>query len=346
MSDFRLVPLAEASRAAQEAFFGQAFGPRKAAFLLAHGDWWHRGSQARFAVLDAQGQIAAYNALIASRIRRQQAVDDVLWLVDIYVLPQQRGKGLQHLLDEGLRAMGKPQVGFPNAVAAPIHRKHGWGVRDDGWYLHWPISRRADEALRYRAGWQGKLLRGLARLDDPWQRRQRAASLQDLPTAQARRLPALDGARLAQVFSQHASPLTTLRDEAYFAWRYGQCPYPQQFRAYLAEDAGQQVALISRLLKIKGLHTLRIEDSFGAARPDLLRQALVLALRDGLAQGAEHALAVTTDESARAIYEGLGFRLGAPLAFCWYSQDAAWMAAIEALRPHWTFADSDLSYSA
>jgi len=346
MSDFRLVPLTEVPRAAQEAFFVQAFGAQKAAFLLAHGAWWHRGSQARFAVLDASGQIAAYNALIASTIRRQQALDEVLWLVDIYVLPQQRGKGLQHVLDEGLRAIGRPQVGFPNAVAAPIHRKHGWGVRDDGWYLHWPISRRAQESLRYRAGWQGKVMRGLARLDAPWQRRQRLASLQGLPTTQARRLPSLDGALLAEVAAQDASLLTTLRDEAYFAWRYGQCPYPQQFRAYLAEDAGQRVALISRLLTIKGLRTLRLEDTFGAANPALLRQALVLALRDGLAQGAEHALAVTTDEAARAVYEGLGFRVGAPLAFCWYGQDAAWMGAIEALRPHWTFADSDLSYSA
>ncbi|MCS6835908.1 MAG: GNAT family N-acetyltransferase [Anaerolineae bacterium] len=346
MNGYRLVPLAEVPKPAQEVFFTQAFGPHKAAFLLEHGHWWHGGSRARFAVLDEQGQIVAYNALIASRIRRPQAVDEVLWLVDIYVLPQQRGKGLQHLLDEGLRALGRAQVGFPNAIAAPIHRKHGWGVRDDGWYMHWPISRRAQDSLRYRLGWQGKLLRGLARLDDPWQRRQRFASLQSVAAPQVRRLPTLDGALLASVFAQDQSSLTTLRDEAYFDWRYGQCPYPQQFRAYLAEDGDQQVALISRLLTIKGLRTLRIEDTFGSARPDLLRQALALALRDGLAQRAEHALAVTTDDAARTVYEDLGFRRGAPLAFCWYHQDAAWMAAIEALRPHWTFADSDLSYSA
>ena len=52
------------------------------------------------------------------------------WLVNIIVDPAFRGRGLQRMMDQRLKEMCDLLLGFPNALAAKIHRKHGWGVRE------------------------------------------------------------------------------------------------------------------------------------------------------------------------------------------------------------------------
>ena len=46
--------------------------------------------------------------------------------------PPFRGRGIQSLLDQEVRKRYPLLLGFPNRTAAAIHRRHGWGVREDG----------------------------------------------------------------------------------------------------------------------------------------------------------------------------------------------------------------------
>ncbi len=73
----------------------------------------------------------AYCAVIPTAMRVAGERVDAAWWVDLVVDPDHRGRGLQRAFDEKVRAAAPLIVGFPNTLAAVIHRKHGWGVRED-----------------------------------------------------------------------------------------------------------------------------------------------------------------------------------------------------------------------
>ena len=112
-------------------FMRKCFSRRKSDFLRLFGEWRHRGDENRFVVLDEKSDCVGYFASIPVEIRLGDKVYPARWWMDLYVPPEHRGKGIQRATDLRAKRQGSLHFGFPNHLAAKIHRKHGWKVRDD-----------------------------------------------------------------------------------------------------------------------------------------------------------------------------------------------------------------------
>ena len=78
---------------------------------------------------------------------------EALWWTDLVVAPEFRGRGLRTLMDREVRSRTDLMLGFPNLLAAGIHLRHGWGVRDDLRALLAPIvPARRPAGTRSRGG--------------------------------------------------------------------------------------------------------------------------------------------------------------------------------------------------
>src|SRR6185295_1878928 len=163
MSGFTIVTAGEVEPARLHAFLTHAYGPEKSEFLHRHGRWWHHGDENRLLVV-RDGEIAGYCAVIPTRCRVDGVVHDGVWWVDLIVLPEFRGQGLQTMLDEALRSRVDLKLGFPNPFAAILHRKHGWGVREDWRAALLPLRPHATRIVRGASGGRGVLLRAGAEL--------------------------------------------------------------------------------------------------------------------------------------------------------------------------------------
>ena len=107
-------------------FLRRNFSGIKAEFLIEHGEWWYGGDHNRWVIL-AGDQIAAYCAFLPTKVWINGGEENALWWVDLVVAPQFRGQGLQSIFDREILQRSEIKLGFPNELAAKIHRKHGWG---------------------------------------------------------------------------------------------------------------------------------------------------------------------------------------------------------------------------
>lgn len=337
MDDIRLLTAAEVDPDVFHAFLARFFGDGKAEFLRRHGAWWHAGDENRLVIL-AGGEVAAYCGVIPARCAIGGDVRDALWWIDLVVAPEFRGRGLQALFDREIRGRAPLLLGFPNELAAGIHRKHGWGVREDLRAVLAPLDPRRLNAVRRAKGVRGRLLRIAAWKLTPLARlwRRRLASYR--PRA-ARRIDAPDVERWAELARGGAAGLaTTWRDADYLRRRYLEAPYRDQLLVY---ETGSLV-LVSRRLERGGRVEERVLDLFGdLARGDELTDLLRTVLGDAVRAGAAQVTALAGNEELASTFRRSGFRLGSVARFCWSSSDREVMAALSRARLHWCLGDSD-----
>ena len=113
-------------------FLHRCFPEQKADSLKCHGFWRHKGNNNRFVVVSESGEFAGYFGIILIDVVVKKAVHTVaIWWIDLFVLPEYRGHGVQSITDDTIRKLSDLFLGFPNHIAAKIHKKHGWGVRND-----------------------------------------------------------------------------------------------------------------------------------------------------------------------------------------------------------------------
>lgn len=332
-----LRPAAEVDPAALRAFLERCFGAQKARFLERHGTWWHGGRENRMALL-VDGAVAAYCGVIPARCRVAGEALEAVWWNDLVVAPELRGRGLQRIFDRAVRQRCGLLLGFPNELAARIHRRHGWGVRDDLRAVMAPLRPPRLAAVTRSRGAAGSLLRAAAGALAPfagrWRRR-----LAGYSPRRARRLAEPDLERWAELARRGAAETaTTLRDETHLRHRYLEAPYRGELRFYECAD----LALVCRRLRRRGSVEERVLDLFGDLDDeegvgDLLRCVLGEAVRAGAAQVT--ALAAHAELAAR--FRRRGFLLASTARFCWSSPDPAVMDALGRSRLHWCLGDSD-----
>lgn len=323
-------------------FLRRVYSPRKSDFLKAHGEWLHRSNANRL-VVQMDGQIAGYCALIPVQVWVAGKVHSALWWVDLLIAPEFRGHGLQTLIDQRVREMSDLLLGFPNELAGIIHRKHGWGVREDAQVLLLPLIPSRVKTVRYVEGFRGSMIRTGALVLSPFAMIWRAW-LSSRKANLAWRLESFDGGTLSNIF-MHASNEkinTTWRDEAYFDWRYKYSPVPDEFSCYLAGTATPTHYLIARhLTQPGGLRYTRILDLFGDfGDTAAVRDLLMLAIQDAIAQGASQVTIIASNLQLKKIARKLGFVFSAPFGFCWWSKSPELMSAF-AGENYWTLSDSD-----
>jgi len=324
-------------------FLGKVYSPLKSAFLNDHGTWWHRSTADRL-VVQIEGQVVGYCAVIPVRAWIAGQVYPALWWVDLIIDPEYRGLGLQALFDRRVREMADLLLGFPNKLAAKIHRKHGWGVREDLQVLLLPLWLGQVKAVHNVKGARGKLIQGLARFFDPlamvWRGRLLAQRSQ-----RAWKMGALDTHVLSRVFNNARikSLNTTWRDTPYFDWRYGAAPHPEEYSYYLVgTTAAPTHYLVARhITHSNGQRYSRILDVFGDFS-DLvaLQELLALAIQDAIFQGSGQLTLMSTCAELTTTAQRLGFLFSTSMGFCWRSNSPQLMAAL-AGENYWTLADSD-----
>lgn len=342
MSDPKLLDASQVDPAALDAFLRRVYSPPKSDFLKAHGAWLHRSNANRL-VVQVDGQIAGYCALIPTQVWAAGRVHSALWWVDLVVAPEFRGRGLQSLVDQRVREMSDLLLGFPNELAGIIHRKHGWGVREDARVLLLPLNPPHVKSVRNAEGWRGQIIRAGAQMLRPLAALWRGG-LGSRKTPLAWRLESFDAGVFANIFLHANSGKlnTAFRDEAYFEWRYKQAPHPEEFRYYLAGTATPTHYLIARhLTQPDGLRYTRILDLFGDFDDlDAIRDLLTLAVQDAIANGSSQVTVVASGPQLMKCARRLGFLLSAPCGFCWWSESAELMSAFNS-ENCWTLSDSD-----
>lgn len=325
-------------------FLQRVYHPLKSAFLIEHGAWWH-GSDANRLVILLDGRVAGYCGVMPTKIWVNGRVYPALWWVDLVIDPEFRGRGLQTIFDQRVREMSELLLGFPNELAAKIHRKHGWGVREEIQVMLLPlqpmqvksVNNAPDRSRRQilRAG--ALALSPLAALWQAW------LSLQNPPRAW--KMKQFNAAVLADVFqhSMRDTQTTTWRDVSYLEWRYGCAPRPEEYSVYLAGTSGAPTHyLIARHTKQQdGFRCTRVLDlvgDFGAE--EILHDLLILALQDAIKHGSSQFTLAAGQKELQKTARQLGLFFTAPLRFCWWSSSSDLMSAL-AGENYWTLGDSD-----
>ncbi len=176
-------------------------------------------------------------------------------------------------------------MGFSNEVAAKIHRKHNWGVRND--VEDRTILLRPTPVQPHPQGprpARGSCLRTAATLISPGVAAWRGwLSHSNVHTA--RRLAEPTAETLAGVFDRHRMPdvMTTLRDIAFCQWRFLDAPYRNELDFYVAGPENQPTyfAVTRRVIGSDGDLTVRLLDVYGDfSDKRTCRDILLLILQD------------------------------------------------------------------
>ena len=342
MSDPKLLDASQVDPSELDAFLRRVYSPRKSDFLKAHGAWLHRSNANRL-IVQVDGQIAGYCALIPTQVWAARKVHSALWWVDLVIAPEFRGRGLQSIVDKRVREMSNLLLGFPNELARIIHRKHGWGVREDARVLLLPLDPPHVKSVRNAEGPRGQVIRAGAQALRPlaavWR-----AWLASRKTPLAWRLDAFDGGVFSNIFLHANSDQlnTAWRDESYFDWRYKHAPHPEEFRYYLAGTATPTHYLIARhLTQPDGLRYTRILDLFGDFDDIVaIHDLLTLAVQDAIANGSSQVTLVASGSQVMKSARRLGFLFSIPCGFCWWSESAELMSTFSG-ESYWTMSDSD-----
>ena len=323
-------------------FLERFFGSSKAEFLREHGAWLHGGQENRWVLL-VDGVLAGYCAVIPTQVCVGGKELSAIWWVDIIVAPEFRGQGLQSHFDQKLQQDNLLKLGFPNELAAKIHRKHQWGVREDLQVRLCPLRPLKVNQVRASQGKRGILLKIGAVALIPitaafrlWLHIRKSAQVftQEHPSAKML-------AEIVDRNSQQAFP-TTFRDAAYFQHRFLDAPYADQLAWFFHGPAEAPTHyLVTRTLQHHGVTVTRILDYFGDLSTEKpLRKLMLAAAADADRKGSSQMTVMVTLPYMERVIKTVGFIFKATARFCWLSSDPAIMEAFA--RPfYFTLADSD-----
>lgn len=327
-----------------DSFMRTAYSSAKTDFLRDHGHWRHHGQENRFVLLK-DDQLAGYSAIIPEPLHLlQNRVVSAAWLVDVYVHEDFRGQKLQRYLDARVKTSSEVLLGFPNHLAAKVHKKHGWGVRDDYHIMMLPLRPTEVSIVRQVHGLKGIAMRTAAWLARPlaWMYRYWVAH-RKVDGAWIIEEP--DADLLAAVFEKYSDGwITTNRDADFIRWRYLQAPCRSQLTFFGAGSSPQDLSIIAivRALPRQPSATARILDIFGDLRDrEALSNVLRLVIQQAAKQGAAQVTAMVTNSDLYSALRANHLVVRLSLRFCWISDDPAIMQTIAEGNSHWCYADSD-----
>lgn len=343
MTTGRILTASEVDSRLLESFLSRFYSPAKASFLNKHGDWWYRGAQNRWVILEGS-EIAGYCGVIPGRLVSSGETIDTVWWVDLVIAPEFRGRGLQRDLDERVKSRTGLIVGFPNALAAEIHRRHGWGVHEDLRTLLMPLKPGEVGAVRRLKGTRGRAMRIAAMAMGPVATlfRRRLERWNPPATLRTDRPSPFD---LEEICARPSSVegYTTYRDKEYLQWRFFDAPYADDLSFFRSgEEDGPRVMAITRTRQVGDTKVVRVLDLFGAIgdRP-AVKQVILAIGREAVRQGAVQVTAMASNRQFQDALRSLGFIAGTASRFCWWSSDSSWMPRLDRDDNYWVMADSD-----
>lgn len=340
-AESRLLDAGEVDEAALDAFLRRFFPAAHCDFLSLHGDWWHPEPRQRM-VTTVGDAIAGYSAVIATPCRLGDDTLRAHWWVDLVVDPAFRGRGLQSLMDRRVREDAALLLGFPNALAAKIHRKHGWGVSEAHRMLLLPFAPPRLRPVRRATGARRLVLRLAAQLAHPAGGLLRLQAARGEPVS-ARRLEEPKAGALAEIFERHPRDVvTTARTAEYLKWRYLDAPYRDQLAFFTAGEPSPRAVAVARSRPTSRGPIVKLLDLFGDLEDSaLIADLLRLVVREAARSGAVEVTAFATLPHLFPTFRSAGFVLSTTGRSCWHSFDAGIMQRLDRRQSHWTLGDSD-----
>ena len=323
--------------------FDEAYGPGKRRFLLEHGDWVHRGPGNRWVAL-IDGVVAGYRGIIPATCVLGGEELPAVWAMNLYVLLQFRGRGLQRPLDQHVLDAAPVRMSFPGEIGAAIYTKQGYSLRQDLAEWRLPLSPLAYWRERSGGGLSLTARRALlcgrvaARRVRAKNYRTRRTELVDSP----------DLGVLEDVFRRHVDPaqVTTLRDAAFLGWRYGAAPYAGELLFYVTSLRGRPThyAVVRHPAFPSAA---RVLDLFGDFRDeegldDLLRTIV----RDAIDRGRNHASILVSSPRLENAVRGVDFHRFNQYRFRWSATDPEVDARLSQGGLYWVLGDSDNDFQA
>ncbi|NIS68856.1 MAG: hypothetical protein GTO12_07830 [Proteobacteria bacterium] len=342
MSAYNILTVDQIDRSQLAEFLNSVYRRPKNEFLHSCAEWWHRGNQNRWAIL-ADGIIAGYFGVIPTICLINGVQEPAWWWVDLVVAPEFRGQGLETLLDREVRKNSKVKLGFPNELASKIHRKHGWGLREDLQVLMLPLRPLNMKKVRKASDFRAFLLRLAALALTPLASIGHQCLRRYTPlTAKAVELLSPDVFEAVFEKYRRDNMVTTYRDPEFFGWRYLEAPYRSELAFYIAGPCSCPTHfLIARHASSMGVKTTRILDVFGDFHDrENLADILKLTVKDALLQGSSQVTILVTLPELRSVLRSIGFVIGAKVRFCWHGPSQPIMRSLSG-RTYWTLADSD-----
>ncbi len=338
----QLLTAAQVDKDQLDAFLQRTFGSHKADFLREHGEWLHGGNENRWVLL-VDGVLAGYCAVIPTQLAVHQEVVPAIWWVDIMIAPEFRGQKLQSHFDKKLQEEGLLKVGFPNEIAAKIHRKHQWGVREDLKVLLCPLRPMQVGQVRNAHGWHRFIYKAGAAALSPmmglfrlWLKSRRSSA--------TKKVEFPDADLFARIFAQTRSEtfVTTNRGHSYFRHRFLEAPYQDQLAYYTcALQENPTHLLIARTLERDGNKVVRILDLVGDLEDSkAIRELVFSALADAASAGITQVTIMVTLPQLLPILQKSGFIFKTMARFCWLSSNPDLMQILGG-SIYFTLADSD-----
>jgi hypothetical protein len=346
MTEVAIVSVAHQDQTEIDRFLSQVYKREKAEFLRLNRQWWYKGGDYQFVGITPHGQVVAHSAIVPFTVRLAGKAVSALWWVDLVVLPEFRGRGIQTELDNRVRAAGDLKFAWPaRELSAKMFQRHGWELRENSFFLSLPLKLSVLNFVRVRGGLKGKLLRAAVSLTNPLAALLRLY-LSRYKSKQAYKLHNPDPNQLAAVYTKFNSQqdwVMTDRSLDYLRWRFLQSPYFDQYQFYgLGEDGELRLVLITRTLMVNGIKTTRLLDVFGDLDDgnglcDLLR----FAIGEAAQKGVDEIVAIASYPNLVSTLHHVGLKFSRKLLFCWHTDDAEKDRLIDQSVSHWTFADSD-----
>ncbi|MCE9644897.1 MAG: GNAT family N-acetyltransferase [Chloroflexi bacterium] len=327
-----------------ESFLARMYPPSKSAFLHNHGNWQHN-QEDRWLLLK-NNRIIGYCAVIPTKIQIQGIVTPALWWVDLIIDPEFRGCGYQTLFDQKILRIADLKLGFPNELAAKIHKKHRWGVRDDMEIRLLPLHPSRIGAVRRASGSAGLLLRLIANFISPVITFYFKIVLSLSKPKNIFRMNNVDIQMLESIYNyfKREDIVTTLRDTAYFYWRYLDAPYASELAFYIVGPKNAPTHfLIARHVPAKPDKppNSRILDVFGDFQDsNKLLELFKLVTMDAIENGSVQVTIMITLPELKKTAMRAGFWASAKMRFCWMSESKQQMLDLSR-RVYWTLGDSD-----
>ena len=325
--------------------FDEAYGPGKRRFLMEHGDWVHRGPGNRWVAL-VDGAVAGYRGIIPATCMLGGEVLPAVWAMNLYVLREFRGRGLQRLLDQRVRdAAAEVRMSFPGEVGAAIYEKQGYSLRQD--LAEWRLPLSPIAYWRERSGTGLSLTARRALLSARVAARQFRA--RNYRTRRTELVDSPDLRVLEDVFHRHADPsqVTTLRDAAFLGWRYQAAPYSRELLFYVTSLRGRPTHYAVVRHTAVSSAPARVLDLFGdfddeEGLDDLLRTIV----RDAIHRDRDHASILVSSPRLESAARGVNFHRFNQYRFRWSATDPQVDARISQAGLYWVLGDSDNDFQA
>lgn len=340
---FSVVTAEEIDEEHVDRFLRQHFSGAKCDFLRDNGLWRHRGNQNRMIVINDDEEIVGYCAAIPSPFWLQgQEIQGRFW-VDLYVPPKWRGHGIQSLTDQAIREMEGLSIGFCNKAVVPIHRKHGWGIREASQVMMMPLVPPKVFQVHITQGWKGSALRLLAWLLSPFSFSWRVW-LKNYKPSSARIVKNPDLESMAEAFrSNRKGWLTTNRTAEQLRWRYVDSPHRQQYTFFaVGPKTTPSLIAISRTFVRRGVKVTRVLDIFGDLTDrQRFSELLRLIAQEAAQKGSSQVTAMASDPVVASVLRANGFLFSVDARFRWFSPNPEIMEIARKSRCHWVLGDSD-----